>query len=447
MSFAICFGAIVAPITVIVRAEDDELIQTTDESAETSESSVTSDSEPFDVAAKAAIAIDPVSGKIFYAKNVDEAMGIASITKTITAYLTLEAIKNGTLHWDDKIMMSDYAYELTQNPEASNIAVMNKDETFTIRDLFNAAMIQSANSAAITLAETIGGSEPKFVDMMKAKLTYWGISDAKLVNATGLSNSVLGENIYPGSAETDENQLSAKDVAIIAQHLISDFPEILETTKKTEAIFDEGGESEQELTTYNYMLPTLPAARDGVDGLKTGTTEFAGACFVATTIQNDFRIITVVLNAENAENDDYARFSETSGLMNYVYGNWKTQDIALKGVKMANHGAPNKLTVLDGNQKSVEVLPAENFSAVVPMLDMDTKTTIAFNKKQNANVTAAIKKGQKLVRVTFSIKDDLGYLPNHDGETFYLTATTSVKRSNAIKVMWNHFVKFINDKL
>ncbi|MGX6991952.1 serine hydrolase [Pseudolactococcus reticulitermitis] len=401
----------------------------------------------YDAPAKAAIAIDPDSGKILYAKNADEAMGIASTTKLLTAYMTLDAIKKGTLHWEDKVEMSEYAYALTQDPQASNIAVMDPKEAFTIRDLFNAAMIQSANSAAITLAEKIGGSEPKFVDMMKTQLAYWGITDAKLVNASGLNNSVLGNNIYPGSSETDENMLSAKDLAIISQHLIRDFPEVLDVTKQTIATFDKGGASEQTLATYNYMLMGLPAARGGVDGLKTGTTEFAGACFVGTTVQNDFRIITVVLNADNADTDEYARFTATGSLMNEVYGNWQAQKIATKGIKMDNAEAPTKLTVVDGQKTSVNVLPADDFSTVVPMSDTDATTSISFNKKQAAPVTAAIKKNQKLVKVSFQIKDKLGYLPGSDGNTFYLTATQPVPRSNAVKVMWNHFVKFVNDKL
>ena len=403
--------------------------------------------DPYDAPAKAAIAIDPDSSKILYAKNADEAMGIASTTKLITAYMTLDAIKKGTLKWDDKVEMSEYAYGLTLDPQASNIAVKDPKEAFTIRDLFNAAMIQSANSAAITLAEKIGGTEPKFVDMMKTQLAYWGITDGKLVNASGLNNSVLGKNIYPGSSETDENMLSAKDLAIISQHLIRDFPEVLEVTKQATAVFDKGGASEQVMATYNYMLMGLPAARGGVDGLKTGTTEFAGACFVGTTVQNNFRIITVLLNADNAETDEYARFTATGGLMNEIFGNWQAKPIATKGIKMADADAPTKLTVIDGKQTSVKVLPNDDFAAVVPMGDTDTDTTISFNKKQDAPVTAAIKKGQKLVKVSFQIKDKLGYLPGSDGYTFYLTATQSVPRSNAVKVMWNHFVRFVNEKL
>lgn len=409
--------------------------------------SVVSADQTFDVKAKAAIAVDADSGKILYSKNADTPMGIASITKIMTIYMTLDAIKKGTLHWDDKVKMSDYAFNLTQNPEASNIAVKDKNEAFTVKDLFNAALIQSANSAAITLAEKIGGTEPKFVDQMKTQLAYWGIKDAKLVNASGLNNSVLDENIYPGSSKTDENELSAKDVAIISKHLINDFPDVLDTSKKATETFDAHGDSEQPLTSYNYMLPGLSAGRPGVDGLKTGTTAFAGACFVATTVQNNFRIITVVLNADNADNDSNARFQATGELMNHIYGTWQLQTLATKGVKIDDHNAPSKLTVLDGQSKQVTLLPDTDLSAVVPMAANDTITSLTYNKKDDDTVTAPIKKNQKLVQATFQIRDKLGYLPGLDGKKFYLTATKEVPKSNAVKVMWNHFVRFVNEKL
>lgn len=403
--------------------------------------------ETFDAKAKAAIAIDTDSGKILYTKNADAPMGVASITKIITIYMTLDAIKKGTLHWEDKVKMSDYAFNLTQNPEASNIAVKDKNEAFTVRDLFNAALIQSANSAAITLAEKIGGTEPKFVDMMKTKLAYWGIKDAKLFNASGLNNSVLGENIYPGSSQTDENQLSAKDIAIISRHLVNDFPDVLDTSKKATETFDAQGASEQTLASYNYMLAGLSAARNGVDGLKTGTTAFAGACFVATTMQNNFRIITVVLNADNADNDSNARFQSTGELMNYVYGTWRLQTFATQDVPIEDHNAPTKLTVLDGKSSQVKLLHDTDLSAVVPSLKNETTTSFTFDKKQDDTIEAPIKKNQKLVKATFQIRDKLGYLPGLDGKTFYLTATKSVPKSNAIKVMWNHIVRFVNEKL
>jgi D-alanyl-D-alanine carboxypeptidase (penicillin-binding protein 5/6) len=164
-------------------------------------------------------------------------------------------------------------------------------------------------------------------------------------------------------------------------------------------------------------------------------------------VQNDFRIITVVLDADNTDSDEYARFTATGGLMNYIYGTWHLQSFASKGTKMNLPDSPSQLTVRDGHKKTVKVLPAENFSAVVPMDDPNIKTAITFNKKQNDEVIAGITKNQKLVKVTFHIKDSLGYLPGFEGENFYLTATKTIPRSNPLKVMWNHFVRFVNEKL
>ena len=77
----------------------------------------------------------------------------------------------------------------------------------------------------------------------------------------------------------------------------------------------------------------------------------------------------------------------------------------------------------------------------------DTITSLTYNKKDDDTVTAPIKKNQKLVQATFQIRDKLGYLPGLDGKKFYLTATKAVPKSNAVKVMWNHFVRFVNEKL
>ena len=172
--------------------------------------------DTFDVAAKHAIAVEASTGKVLYEKDATTPDGIASMTKILTVYLTYKEIDKGNLSWDTKVPISDYAYDLTANSDASNVPMEARE--YTVEQLVNAAMVASANSAAIALAEQIGGTESKFVDMMQAQLQEWGINDAKLFNASGLNNSYLGDNIYPGSSSTDENTLSARDVAIIALH-------------------------------------------------------------------------------------------------------------------------------------------------------------------------------------------------------------------------------------
>ena len=139
--------------------------------------------------------------------------------------------------------------------------------------------------------------------------------------------------------------MSAKDVAIIAQHVVKEYPEILDITKKTEADFD----GVNKLKTFNYMLKGQPSYRKGVDGLKTGTTDLAGASFVAHSNESGMSIITVILNADNTDTDDYARFTATNDLLNYVVYHWESKTIAKKGQAIGKSQAP----VLDGKSKQV----------------------------------------------------------------------------------------------
>nr|HPJ00459.1 serine hydrolase [Enterococcus sp.] len=183
----------------------------------------------FKVEAKAALSIDADTGKVLYDQNSDDALGIASITKIISLYLVEKEVAEGNLAWDDEIEISDFVAQLSVHPELSNVPLETTSK-YTVKDLFDSAFIQSSNASTMALAEKIAGSEAAFVDLMKKQLEDWGIKDAKIVNSTGLNNVYLGEHIYPGSKTDDENILSAKGVAIVARHLINDYPDVLEVT-------------------------------------------------------------------------------------------------------------------------------------------------------------------------------------------------------------------------
>ncbi len=152
--------------------------------------------------------------------------------------------------------ISDYPYSLTSNTELSNV---NLDErSYSVRDLLNASLITSSNSLLCS-GRKIAGSEAAFVDRMKAKVQEWGITDAKIVNVSGLDNTDLGENIYPGSSPEDVNMFSALDVLIIARRLILDYPQVLDITSLN--AYDFGG-----YTYYstNQMLSDGTHARGGL---------------------------------------------------------------------------------------------------------------------------------------------------------------------------------------
>lgn len=375
--------------------------------------------DDFDAAAEHAIAVEATTGKVLYEKDATTPDGIASITKILTVYLVYKAIDEGKLSWDSKVSISDYAYDLTANSDASNVPMEARE--YTVEQLVNAAMVASANSAAIALAEKISGTESKFVDMMKAQVEEWGITDATIVNASGLNNSYLGDNIYPGSSSTDENMMSARDVAIIAQHLITEYPDILNITSQTTADFD--GTT---MTTYNYMLEGMPYERSGVDGLKTGTTELAGASFVATSTENGMRIISVVMNADGWEDDEYARFEATNDLLDYVKSNYEMVTL----VKAGKSYQSSKATVNDGKAKSVAAVASEDLK-VVRRINTDVSADFSTNAD---GYDAPITKGQKVGTITYNDTQIVGtgYLDSEPSVT--AVAKTDVDRSIFFKV-------------
>ena len=389
----------------------------------------------YDATAKHAVAVEANTGKILYEKDATTSAGIGSITKLLTAYMVYKAVDQGDLKWNSKVDISDYPFELTVSAGVSNIPLDARK--YTVKQLLDATLIASANSASIALAEEIGGTESKFVDMMKAQLKDWGITDAKIVNASGLNNSYLGDNIYPGSKSDEENTMSAKDVAVIAQHVVKEYPEILDITKKTEADFD----GVNKLKTSNYMLKGQPSYRKGVDGLKTGTTDLAGASFVAHSNESGMSIIAVILNSDNTDTDDYARFTATNDLLNYVVYHWESKTIAKKGQAIGKSQA----SVLDGKSKQVTAVAKSDFN-IIQKIDANNNKHIKVTTNQ---MQAPVKAGDKVGTATFEDKDLVGegYLPNQGMPSMELVAGKEVKKSFFLKVWWNHFVTFVNEKL
>lgn len=397
--------------------------------------------------AAAGFAIDQKTGKVLMNQNGDEKLGIASMTKMITEYLVLEAIKEGKVTWDQKVSIDDYSYNISQNNELSNVP-LRKDTQYTVKELFEAMAIYSANAAAITLATTVSGSEPAFVDSMRAKLESWGIKDYDLYNATGLPNSDLQGHIYPGSADTDENKMTARDMAIVAQHLITDFPEVIETAKIPELDFRKGTEDEIHMDNWNLMLPGLSNERANVDGLKTGTTDFAGACFTGTAEENGMRIITVVLKAGDGESDKGARFEETAKIMDYVFANWEMKDIVKKG---DSNKALKPIAVTKGKEDSVKLAIADDLKMVVQK-DTDVKDlNVTFKTKKDLltsdnEIEAPIKKGVEVgTAEIIPANDTLGYVDGSQGKSVKVVTANGVEKANFFVLMGRNVKDFFSN--
>lgn len=391
--------------------------------------------DDFNVPANQSIAIERDSGKILYEKDPDKEVPIASITTLLTAYLVYEAADQGEFSLSDKVDISDYAYNLSLSAEVSNVPLGAR--RYSVQQLLEASLIASANGSTVALAEKVAGSEVAFVDRMRAKLQEWGITQAKIVNATGLNNAFLGDQIYPGSKEDDENTMSARDVAIIARHLVLDYPQVLEITEKPYSNFDG-----TQLQTFNYMLKGQPRVRAGVTGLKTGTSEAGGASFVSTAVAQGMDVITVVLGAEGADEDIYARFIATTRLLDYISQNFVPTILIKEGESYLNHQA----IVVNGQKATVEAVAAKDL-VIVQKVGADTNIPVKINS-DSKGYEAPIKQGANVGSATFTDTDLIGsgYLTGKE-PSVQLIAKDEIKRSNFLKVMWNEFVRYVNENL
>lgn len=402
--------------------------------------------EAFSVNSQAAFAVDATSGKILYDQDGEKTMGIASISKIIGLYIVLDQVKEGKLSWDDEVAISDYAETLSIAPNLSNVP-LHKENTYTVKELFDSAFIQSANASMVALAEKISGSETAFLTVMNDQLKEWGIDNATIVNVSGLNNVYLGANRPEGTGEADENQMSAKDVAIIARHLLLDFPEVLEVTSTATKMFGENTQSPVEMVNWNWMLPGFINFKEGVDGLKTGTTDFAGACFVGTIERDGKRIITVILNAEGHEQNPSVRFTETARLMDYCYDNWSVKEIG-----KANASIPSlkSIDVKNGKETSVNVVLKSPVSVWVRN-DMDTgqltiTPKIDETKVKDNELEAPIVRGTKVGTATITLADDqLGYLEDGASPSTDIITASSVEKANIFVIGWRNVTNFFSN--
>jgi len=393
------------------------------------------------VNADGAILVDGKTGRVLYEKNADTPLGVASMTKMMTEYLLLEAVEKGKVKWDQKYTPSDLVYKISQPTDLSNVP-LRQDTQYTVQELYQAMAIYSANGATIALAEIIGGSETNFVKMMNAEAKKLGLQHTKFVNSTGLNNrDYKGMEPQIGGPD-DENVMSSRDVATLAFHLINEHPEMLKTSSTPEKVFREGTTDRIVMKNWNWMLPSLVYGYKGVDGLKTGTTDFAGYCFTGTASRNGERVITVVQNAKNASGSGgyEARFEETRKMLDYAFSNTSKEQIVPKHYQVKG---TKTLPVLKGKDKEVKVYTKSAISMVVEnggKQDYQPVVVLDKNKvNKDGELTAPIKKGEKVGYVTLKSKngEKLEFLSGEGqkGIQVDLVASQDVEKANWFVLM------------
>lgn len=410
--------------------------------------------EPISVSAEAAFVMDNGTNKVLLDQNGNEPLYIASMTKLLPIYLINQAVEEGTISWDTAVPISDYAKAISQNYELSNVP-LRQDFDYTVKDLYEAMVIYSANGATIAVSELLAGSEPAFVDLMKKQLDEWGIEGYSLYNVTGLPNKYASElgNLYPDAPINEENKLSARGVATVADHLLDNYPEVLETAKIQEKIFMEGSGDEVRMTTYNLMLPDQLYARPAVDGLKTGTTDASGASFTGTALENDMRVITVIIGAE----DNLMRFGETGRLMNYAFTNFEKVQVGEKGMPVETE---KPLTVDKGKQEEVDLIYSEDAYVVTATEEAERTITTELSLdtellNEKGLIEAPIEKDTKVGEISISVEgEESDYIGDSSNQASVAVGSTVEKANafvlagrwitNTVSNGWNNMTEFIS---
>ncbi|MDP4086599.1 MAG: serine hydrolase [Bacillota bacterium] len=388
------------------------------------------------VNAAGAILVDAQTGRILYEKNADTMLGIASMSKMMTEYILLDAIKHQRIKWDQEYSVDSFVAALSKKKDLSNVP-LRSDGKYKIKELYDQMAIYSSNSATIAIAETIAGSEKNFVNMMNDEAKKLGLKDYKFVNSTGLNNSDYQGHEPTGSPD-DENEMSPRSVATLAFHLINDFPEVLDTTSIPKQTSVDG----VVMSNWNWMLPKLVYGYQGMDGLKTGTTNFAGYCFTGTAMRDGRRFITVVQKATDANgNGGYkARFDETRKMMDYAFSNYTKEQILPKNYQVKGH---ETISVIKGKAKSVKIMTKNAINMMVlngeqknfqPVLVLDKNKLT-----KDGELEAPIKKGDKVGYIVLQPKngEKLSFL-TADGQKKVqadVVAAQDVERANWFVLM------------
>lgn len=387
----------------------------------------------------AAILIDADSGKILYEQNADTSLGIASMTKMMTEFLLLDAIKAGTVTWDQEYRVTDYTYRMSQNRALSNVP-LRADGSYTILELYEAMAIYSANAATVAIAETIAGTETEFLKLMNAKAKELGLEGYKFVNSTGLNNKDLFGMQPAGTGPEDENVMPAKSVAKLAYHLLKEHPDVLTTSKITKKTFREGTDDAIEMSNWNFMLPGLVFAYEGVDGLKTGTTDFAGHCFTGTAERNGTRLIAVVMKAVDAKGEGSykARFDATAKLFDYGFTQFSKAEIVPANYTFKGQ---ESIKVIKGKEDKVNIGMKEPISFMVKSSDKELYVPkLTLEKEQ---LEAAVKKGTTVGKVTIERTEgkDYGFI---DGKSIAVDVVTTedIERASWISLMFQGIGNF-----
>ncbi|TRX74283.1 D-alanyl-D-alanine carboxypeptidase family protein [Pseudomonas mangiferae] len=344
---------------------------------------------PPQLAAKAYVLMDAASGEVLVQNNGDERLPPASLTKLMTAYIATLEIRKGQISESDMVTVSEHAWRT-----GGSRMFIQVNTQVSVSDLLHGIIIQSGNDASVAVAEHIAGSEDAFADMMNTTAASLGMTGSHFMNATGLPNP--------------DHYATAHDMARLARAIIYEDPAHY-------AIY-----SQKEFFWNNIKQPNrnLLLWRDKtVDGLKTGHTDEAGYCLVASAVRDGQRLIAVVFGTASEQ----ARAAETQKLLTYGFRFFETQTFYQKGAELA------KSPVWKGATREVKAGLAQDLTLTLPR---GQAKKLQANMTLNPQLVAPIAQGDVIGKVEVKLEDKVVH-------TADLIALEPVEEGGFIRRLWD----------
>ncbi len=349
-------------------------------------------SAEFDVKAKTAILQDYLSGKILFEKEPDLPIFPASMTKIMTSIIAFELIKNGQLSLEDKFFVSENAWRLSQAGYSSMFIMV--DDQISVDNLLKGIIISSGNDACVALAEGIAGTEEEFAIMMTSKAKEIGMTNTNFANSSGINHP--------------DNLSTVKDILIMSNYLIKNYPEFYKEFKVKEFTWDRTG---GDPITQGNRNPLL-YKNIGADGIKTGFLAYEKYSLAASILRGERRLISVGSGFTTRNQ----RSKESLKLLTWGLTNFDTIEITKKNSKFLD------IDVWLGRKDKVGVYSETDIYKTIKKARLKKlETKIIYN----GPIEAPIEKGDKLAKLIINYDGNL--LSEHD-----LLAIESVKRMNIL---------------
>ncbi len=323
---------------------------------------------------KTAILIDHDSNEIIFELEPDMSIYPASMTKIMTSIIVFDLLKQNKLQLEDKFIISEKAWRLSQSGYSSMFLMVN-DEV-TVENLLKGIIIASGNDACLAIAEGIAGSEENFAEIMNEKASELGMTNTNFANSSGINDP--------------DNYSTVRDIATMSQYLIKNYPEYYELFKETKFTWDRTG---GDPITQGNRNPLL-YKRVGVDGIKTGYLAVEKYSLASTMKREERRLIAVASGFQTKN----SRSNGSLRLLSWGFRNTETFEISKKNETVF----PIKSWL--GKEKEIKGITKENI--FVTLKKKETRN-LKVNLKYNGPIKAPIEKDQKIGEIQIFIKDNL----------------------------------------